>query len=77
MITLTLKDGTPLGTLDAADLQVLVDQLEEESRRDQDYFIDVTTIGILEEAGASPQLVALLRAAVGAGDGVDMAWRED
>ena len=29
MITLTRKDGTPLGTLDAADLQVLVDQLED------------------------------------------------
>jgi hypothetical protein len=76
MIALTLADGTRLGTIDEADRQVLVAQLEEESSHDQDYFIDVTTIGILEEAGASAHLVGLLRAAVGATDGVDIAWRE-
>ena len=34
------------------------------------------TVRGYEEAGASAHLVGLLRAAVGATDGVDIAWRE-
>ena len=76
MIHLMLKDGARLGNIDAEDLQVLVDQLEEEGRRDRDYFIDATTIGILREGGASQHLIDLLETAVGASEGVDIAWRE-
>ena len=76
MITLMLKDGARLGRIDSADLQVLIDQLEEEGRKDRDYFMDATTIGILREAGASQHLLDLLHTAVGASEGVDIAWRE-
>jgi hypothetical protein len=76
MITLTLKDGARLGNIDAEDLQVLIDQLEEEGRADRDYFMDATTIGILREAGASQHLLDLLHTAVGGSDGVDIAWHQ-
>jgi hypothetical protein len=77
MITLMLKDGARLGNIDASDLRILLDQLEEEGRDDHDYFMDGTTIGILGEAGASQHLLDLLHTAVGASEGVDIAWREN
>jgi hypothetical protein len=78
VITLSLKDsGAALGTIDEADLRLLMDQLEEESETDTDYYINAATIDILEESGASAQLIALLKEAVGDTDGVDVVWSED
>ncbi|MDV3238153.1 MAG: galactosyldiacylglycerol synthase [Gammaproteobacteria bacterium] len=75
MITLSLKESAAfLGTIDEADLQLLVDQLEEEHARDTDYYVCPTTIDILEQNGASMHLVRLLRDAVGDTDGVEVAW---
>lgn len=62
-----------IGTVDDADLQVLADALEEESSEDQDYFINADTLDLLAEQG-SPQLIELLRTAVGSGDGVEVRW---
>ena len=78
MITLSLKDsGAALGTIDEADLRLLMDQLVEESETDTDYYINAATIDILEENGASAQLIALLKEAVDDTDGVDVVWSED
>ena len=58
MITLSFKDsGTLIGTIDEADLQSLIDQLEEESEGDTDYYIDPATVDLLEQNGASARLV--------------------
>jgi hypothetical protein len=77
MIRLSLKDGgTVLGTITEADMQVLVDQLEEEDASDTDYFISPDTIEILAENGASAGLVNLLRRAVGDSDGVEVRWQK-
>ena len=76
MITLSLKETDAfLGTIDEDDLQLLRDQLEEESEEDTDYYIDAPTIDLLEAAGAGAQLLSLLRRAVDASDGVEIAWR--
>lgn len=78
MIRLFLKDsGKPLGAIDGADLQLLVDQLEEEHANDTDYFIGPATIDYLERSGASGALVKLLRDAVGDSEGVEVAWRAE
>ena len=75
MITLSLKDdGTFLGTIEDADLKVLVDQLEEEHSADTDYFVCSSSIDLIEESGASAHLVELLRRAVGTSEGVDVCW---
>jgi len=63
-----------LGSITEADLKVLVDGLEEESAEDQDYFIDAATIGLLADGRATEHLVALLRKAIGSGDGVEVRW---
>ena len=71
----TLRDastGALLGEVSKEDVRLLVDQLEEESIDDDDYFINTATIDMLESAGASEALGALLKQAVGASDGLDV-----
>ena len=76
-IKLLDKDsGSVLGEIAHEDMKLLIDQLEEEHSRDRDYFIDTNTIDILEHAGASPPLLALLREIVGTSEGVDIRWEE-
>jgi inactivated superfamily I helicase len=65
-----------LGELSESDVDCLVDVLEEEDSKDVDYFIDLDTVDILEDNGASQQLVTLLRAAIGATEGVDVRWEK-
>lgn len=75
MITLRLKDsGAVLGSISDADLLVLVDQFEEESSTDRDYFVNEQTVQLLEESGASPDACALLRQALAGTDGIDIVW---
>lgn len=66
--------GAVLGNIGKDDLQFLIDKLEEESSHDTDYFIDLATVDILEEAGGSAELIEMLRGAVGDSDGIDIAW---
>ena len=62
-----------LGTVSDADLQALVDALEEESSDDRDYYINADTIDLLG-AKASPQLIDLLRSALGSSEGIEVRW---
>jgi hypothetical protein len=75
VIALSLKDsGAVVGTIDEEDLQLLLDQLEEESEEDTDYYITPATIDILEQNGAGDRLISVLRAAVGDSEGVEITW---
>ena len=64
-----------IGSITEADLQVLVNVLEEESSQDQDYYIDRATIDLLADGRATTHLVGLLRSALGLSDGVDIRWQ--
>lgn len=68
------ETGALLGQITEADLQVLVDALEEESTQDRDYFIDAATIDLIADGRATEHLVGLLRKALGSTDGVDIRW---
>jgi inactivated superfamily I helicase len=70
------KTNALLGELSESDVDCLVDVLEEEDSKDVDYFIDLDTVDILEDNGASLQLVTMLRAAIGATEGVDVRWEK-
>lgn len=63
-----------LGTIDDDDLRFLVDELEEESPTDQDYYFDSDTIDMLEDDGAPATLVSLLRHVLGTQDGMEITW---
>ena len=75
MYTISLKDGATLGTVNEADLKILVDQFEEESSTDRDYYVCDETIDMLEQAGASPDFVGMLRRATAGTDGIDIVWK--
>ncbi len=78
MITLRDKEsGDTLGSIAEADLEMLIRALEEESRDDRDYHIQAETVDLLEQEGASPALVALLRKALAGREGVDIAWSRE
>ena len=64
-----------IGSITEADLQVLVDALEEESLEDQDYYINQATIDLLGDGRATIHLMELLRRALGSSDGVDIRWQ--
>lgn len=68
---------TVLGSISEQQLQALIDALEEESLSDQDYYIDSATVDMLEEDGADPQLVGLLRTALEGREGMEVRWTSD
>jgi hypothetical protein len=65
-----------IGPISPADLQVLVDALEEESSEDRDYYVDAPTIELLAQNGASDAMLTMLRLALGTAEGLDVRWVE-
>lgn len=63
-----------LGTIVDEELRFLVDELEEESQTDRDYYLDADTIDMLEADGAPLNLVSLLRRVLGSREGIDVRW---
>jgi hypothetical protein len=69
------ETSTIIGSITDADLQLLVDTLEEESSTDHDYYIDAATIDLLGDGRATDHLLHLLRSALGAKEGVEIRWK--
>jgi processive 1,2-diacylglycerol beta-glucosyltransferase len=63
-----------IGTLSDDQLQFLQAHLEEESPEDTDYYLNPATLTLLEQAGAAPELLRLLRHALGEKDEVEIRW---
>jgi hypothetical protein len=75
MISLRDKEtGAEVGTISEQELQFLVDQLEEEFDEDRDYYLNQTTLDVMEQNRADPDLVALLRRAIGDREGIEIEW---
>jgi hypothetical protein len=64
-----------LGAITEAQLQFLIDQLEEESSTDQDYWISAEEVDVLETDGADPDLAAFLRKALGDRREMTIRWQ--
>jgi hypothetical protein len=71
------ETGARIGVITEMQLQFLIDQLEEETEEDQDYYIDPATLEMFESAGADPALLALLRDALGAKEEMEIRWSEE
>ena len=54
------------------DLLCMQNVMEEESSKDRDYFIDLSTVEMLRNAGATEGLVEVLTNAMGEADGIDV-----
>ncbi len=75
MIVLKLKDtGAEVGRISEDDFRFLVEQLEEESDEDTDYFINAATVDMLDQRGGGRELIDALKLAVGDSEGVEVSW---
>jgi hypothetical protein len=70
------KTDEVIGSLTDAQVQTLVNQLEEESLKDQDYAIDSMTLAYFDGLGIDPDLLSLLRAALGSQSEVIVRWAD-
>jgi len=66
-----------IGSISEEDFAFMQGDLEEESLEDTNYYINHATVDMLEQQGASPALVTLLRAALGDKEDVDIRWERD
>lgn len=66
--------GEPIGEISAEQFKVLQDLLEEESREDNDYYINRATLDMLRDAGADTDLMTMLSGALGDREDMDIAW---
>lgn len=75
MIQFRDKDtGAVLGEITEAQLQFLIDNLEEESSEDTDYYLNRTMLEMLKEKNPDPELMALLTAALGDREDMEIEW---
>ncbi|MBN1673538.1 MAG: galactosyldiacylglycerol synthase [Kiritimatiellae bacterium] len=75
MIGLHDKDtGAALGSITEEQLQFLIDQLEEESSEDQDYYINRDTLDAFREKNADPGLLDILERALGDRADIEITW---
>lgn len=79
MIALRHKGtGELIGHITESDLAILIKVLEEESSTDQDYYLDAETLNLIQEQDVySAPAVAMLRAALGDQEGIDIVWSRD
>ena len=78
-MAITLYDNdsnAAIGDISETDLQFLVDNLEEETSDDQDYYLRPETMAMLTERGGGDDLMALLRGALGEKEGVEIRWQQ-
>ena len=66
-----------IGSISEEDFAFMQGDLEEESLEDTNYYINQATVDMLEQQGASPALVTLLRAALGDQEDMDIRWEHD
>ena len=77
-MAITLYDNdsnAAIGDISETDLKFLIDNLEEETSDDRDYYLRPETIAMLGERGGDEALVTLLRTALGDREGVEIRWQ--
>lgn len=76
MIKLKDKDtGLALDSITEDHLKFLIDQLEEESGEDQDYYLNQTTVDLFAAVeGADPVLISVLRKALNGREEMEIVW---
>jgi hypothetical protein len=65
-----------IGSITEPELDLLIESFEEETSDDQDYWITADTIEMIADGRATDHLLKLLRAALGASEGIEIRWEE-
>ena len=68
--------GQYLGRIDDDQLQFLMDNLEEESLTDADYYINRVTLDLLKEKGMGQDLARMFEGAMGEGDELEIRYEK-
>lgn len=68
------ETGRLIGSITEAQLQFLIDQLEEEWDEDQEYYLSTDSLDMLAEGGMDPGLVEMLRGAMGDRGEIEIRW---
>ncbi|MBI4855005.1 MAG: galactosyldiacylglycerol synthase [Acidobacteria bacterium] len=66
-----------IGIINEEQLELLFDQLEEESSKSDSYYIDTHTIEYLTDFGADEELIELLKKGLGDDDGIEIYIKEE
>ncbi len=66
--------GARIGTITDVQLRELIDELEEDSGTDRDYWVDEATVDMLADVGVDRGLVAMLRTALAGREGIEIEW---
>lgn len=66
--------NAPIGEITEAELKYFMDQLDEESSEDDDYYIDVETLELLAEKGAPRHLLDVLERALSGKESAEVRW---
>lgn len=75
MIQLRDKDtGSVLGDITEEQLQFLINNMEEESSEDTDYYLNRSMLEMLQEKDPDPDLMELLAAALGDREDMEIEW---
>jgi len=69
------ETGALIGEISTKQLSFLIDELEEDSIEDMDYYLSEATVEMLEVDGADPALITLLRQALDDHGEVDIVWK--
>jgi hypothetical protein len=69
--------GELIGEITETQLQFLIDNLEEESDEDVDYYINIPTIESFEEKGAEPGLIEVLKKGLGAKEEMEIRYEKE
>ena len=64
-----------LGTIGEAQLQFLIDQLEEEWIEDQDYAITPLLVEMFQNENVDKEIITLLNDALGSNEEVEVVWK--
>lgn len=70
------ETGSKVGRISEEQLDFLIANLEEESNRDQDYYIDGATIEGLVGKGMDGELTDLLKKALGKRADMEIIWED-
>ena len=70
------ETGSKVGRISEEQLDFLIANLEEESNRDQDYYIDGATIEGLVGKGMDGELTDLLKKTLGKRAGMEIIWED-
>lgn len=65
-----------IGEITETQLQFLIDNLEEESGNDVDYYINIPTIESFQENGAEPGLIDVLKKGLGSNEDMEIRYEK-